>query len=153
MFGLIGNIIYGVAYTIGWAKDEKNEQHARQHAKSIGLSYYIDKRGRRRWASTGRKQTPQEILNENTKSLKKRIQDKKQFEIDKKKKDLDFIIQMAKKDYDLCIIHKDRLSFEEYLGTRLPSSFYDKHEELRIYRDIIPKEKLDKINSNHIHYG
>lgn len=146
MLGIIKTVVSGIAYTIYWVKDEQQEQRARNHSVQLGLPYYIDKRGRRRWTQTGKKQNPQEILKEKNDKLYKRKNNLKNVQ-------LDHIIKKAKRDYELYIIHKDRLSFEEYLATSLPNNFYDEFIELREIKNNIPKERINQIINNRIFYG
>ena len=153
MFGIVRMIMYGIAYTIGWSQDEQMEQYARKSSKERGLSFYYDKKGRQRWTSTGKKRTAQEIYQEKINEANKRdFETKKQMEL-LRKKHLQEIINDTRKNYDLYVIHKDRVSFDEYLGTSLPSKIYEDYEELNIIRNSIPEEKKKKMKENPVYYG
>lgn len=153
MFGIVGMIMYGIAYTIGWSKDEQMEQHERKSSKEKGLSFYYDKKGRQRWTTTKKKRTAQEIYQEKINDANKRDSEtKKQIEL-LRKKHLQQIINDTRKNYELFVIHKDRISFDEYLGTSLPSKIYEEYEELNIIRKNIPEEKKKKIRENPVYYG
>lgn len=144
MFGVFGSIIYGIAYVIGWSQDERIEQHTRQDSRNKNIDYYYDKRGRRRWTTTGKKQTPQEIL----KNLET-IQEKR--EAEKRDAMEQYCLDSFRKKYDLYIIHKDRISFEEYVAFLMSPN----HLKYKIFREIknnVSEERLREIRSNQAYY-
>ena len=146
MFGIIGTAIWGIAYVIGWSKDEQQEQHNRKHSKQLNISYYVDKNGRQRWTNTGKKRTAQEILNEKNERVKLNVEERK-------KNKLRNIIEKSRNNYNMYVIHKDRVSFEEYLSISLPEKYYDEYEELRKIRDSVSEEKRENMRRNFIYYG
>lgn len=145
MLGIFGAIIYGIAATIGWCQDERQEQYDRKSSKERNLPYYYDKRGRQRWTATGRKRTAQEIykeyedrVNENEKRRKK-IQEQK-------------FLNDYKRKYDLFVIHKDNLSFEEFVAVHLPSNLLE-YETFRKIKKNVSEERIREIEKNPIKYG
>ena len=136
MFGLISLLINGIAYTVGWAKDEQREQHSRQSSKERGLDWYYDKNGRQRWTSTGRKRTPQEILKE--------YEDRnKRHEIEKNIALGNTIIESYRKNYDL-YAKKERITFEEYVACRVHPSFLE-YDKIRKIVENVPEERVKEI--------
>ena len=144
MFGIFGTVIYGVAYIIGWSKDEQLERYAKQDSKNKNIEYYYDKRGNRRWTATGRKQTPQEIL-----KCFETIREK--HEIEKKDAIEQYCLDSFRKKYDLYIIHKERISFEEYVAFFM-SPNHLKYKAFRKIKSSVPEERLREIESNQAYY-
>lgn len=145
MFGIIGTIIYGIAYSIGWTRDEDLEQENKRKSAKYNLPYYYDKKGRQRWTSTGRKRTAQEIFNEMEND---RITQEKRF----KKIMAQKLLDKTRESYS----HnpkKDRLSFEEYVAADYYlRSVADEYEDIKVIIDSVPEERVKEIQSNRTRY-
>lgn len=146
MLATLGSLIFGAAAIYEWGKDEQAEHRARKSAQQYNVSYYVDKMGRQRWTSNGRKRTAQEIYQEGKERLERQ-------EAEREQALLNEILERAKNDYDLFVIHKDRVSFEEYIAVKLPTRYYERFEELDKIRQSVPEEKKEKMKTNPLYYG
>ena len=136
MFGLIGLLINGITYTVGWIRDEQQEQHSRQSSKERGLDWYYDKHGRQRWTSTGRKRTPQEILKEYEDNSRRH-------EIESKKAIANKLLALYRKRYNL-YARKEKITFEEYVACRIQPDDL-KYDEIRKIVENVPKKRVKEI--------
>ena len=136
MLGLIGLLINGIAYTVGWMSEEQREQRSRQSSKEKGLDWYYDKNNRQRWTSTGRKRTPQEILKEYEDNSRRH-------EIESKRAIENMLLDSYKKDYDL-YAKKEKITFEEYVACHLDPSFL-KYDKIRKMVESVPEERIREI--------
>ena len=145
MFGIIGAIIYGIAYTIGWSRDEQQEQYIRKKFKEANIPYYYDKKGRQRWTCNGKKRTPQEIL-------KDYEDERRRNEIEANKQIEKKALEGFKKSYDLYVIHKENLSFEQYVYLHMSPSHL-KYETFRKIKESISNERIKEIKNNPTKYS
>ena len=145
MFGIIGAVIYGIAYSIGWFQEEQREHNNRQGSKKYGLSYYYDKKGKQRWTPNGRKRTAQEIHQE-------RINKEKQTDTNAKKVLEQKLLNKFKERYDLCVIHKENISFEEYIAAYV-QPFELEYNEFKRIKNSVSEERIKEIRENPIKYG
>jgi len=145
MFGIIGTAIFGIAYAIGWSTDEQREQHNRKDSLDKGLDFYVDKQGKQRWTKTGKKRTAQEILREKEELRKKHeVESKKQVEKE--------LLKDYRRMYDSYVIHKDKLSFEEFVVTRMAPQLLN-YEAFKRMKENVSEERIKEIQSNPIIYG
>ena len=123
MLGLFASIISGIVGVVGWSQDEQQEQHARKNSKEIGLSYYYDKHGKQRWTSTGRRRTPQEIL-QDRKDQEKERELRASHAMEEK------MLNDAKKHYEI-FCFGTTVTFEEFVAY-----FYKDRTDLNNYPKI-----------------
>lgn len=145
MFGIIGTVIYGIAYSIGWVRDEELEQENKRRSTKYNLPYYYDKKGRQRWTATGRKRTAQEIFNEM--ETDRNLRGKRSSKAIAQK-----LLEKTRDNYSHNI-HKDRLTFEEYVAADYYlRSVADKYEDIKQIIDSVPEERVKEIQDNITHY-
>lgn len=132
MFGIFGMAIYSIAYIIGWSTDEQREQKSRLQSKERDLPFYIDKKGKKRWVSTGKRYTSQEIYQEhiNIKERNKRAIERK-------------LLESYKRDYELDV-KRDIITFEEFVATH----FYPQLAEYETFckiKESVSEERIREI--------
>lgn len=152
MFGLLGAALYGVVAFIGWSKDEQAEQKARQGSRKSGLPYYVDKHGRQRWTATGRRRTPEEIWQSQVEFDRRQAEQREKVFADKKKQDELDALKRFREKYELYVIHKDNLSYEEFVALHM-SDLHLKYPEFKRIKESVPEARLKEIRSNPIKFG
>lgn len=152
MFGLLGTILYGTISLISWSQDEHLEQKARQSSQKYGLPYYVDKHGKQRWTATGRKRTPEEIWQSQVDFNRRQAAQREKVFADKKKQDELDALKRFREKYELFVIHKDNLSFEEFVALHM-SPIHLKYDSFKKIKESVSEERLKEIKSNHIKFG
>lgn len=146
MFGGLIPIITGLFCIHKWGIDERNEQQDRENSRKNDLPYYYDKYGKMRWVSNKKKMTYQEILDMNMTNSQTREQEKEDF-LEKS------ALDRMKRNYDMFVIHKDNISFEEYVAVYSPSVFFKNYKAFARIKNSVSQERIDEIRKKPIKFG
>lgn len=152
MLEILGVLLFGASTICEWSKDEQAEHRVRQSAQRHNVSYYVDKYGRQRWTSTGRKRTAEEIWQCQVEFDRKQTEQREKVLAEKIKQDEFDTLKRFREKYELFVIHKDNLSFEEFVVLHM-SPIHLKYESFRKMKENVSEERLKEIKSNLFKFG
>lgn len=138
MFGGLLVLLTGAYWTKEWCKDEQVEQQARKSSKEHNLPYYFDKYGRVRNTYTGRKMSGRELYEMKMAEDKRRAEEAHKYMQEK-------ALERMRKDYDMFVVFKDKITFEEYVALRSPAIFFEKYEKFAEIKKNVPQERIDEL--------